>query len=107
MDVAIRRSGVPLYTIGQVRFPVSLSFLQGRFQKRLVKQKVSSGSVPDISCLKGDDATPPKEENEGGYRVSGGREREIDVRPALQQISTNQGTPETRNTKASRKLTEL
>jgi hypothetical protein len=62
-----------------------------------VKQKVSSGYVPDVSHHKEGDGTPPKGKGEDGYRVPGGHETEIDVCSTLQQMSTDQDTPKTRN----------
>ena len=44
MDVAIRRTGVPLYTILQVHFPASLSFPKATSRRNCQSKR----SVPDL-----------------------------------------------------------
>jgi len=90
MDVAFRRCGVPLYTILQVHFPVSLSFPWATSRR----DWWNKGSVLDLwptFCIS--KRTPLEKENEGSDRVPRGREMaQIGVCSTLQQISTDQDT---------------
>lgn len=107
MDVAIRRSGVPLYTILQVHFPASLFLLEATFKKRLVQQKVSCGFVPDIPHLEESDMTPPKKKNGRFIMSPPVKKRRSTIAQRYGRYQRTRTPPETINTKASQNLTKL
>ena len=92
MDVAIRRSGVLLYTILQVHFPSLLPFSKTT-SRRGCKAKGQLWIRPRHFVPRGRRCDTRLDEERDVYRVSDGHETEIDNCPALRQASIGQNTP--------------